>query len=65
MGVGGYCKYALNCWLNPLAAIVLAITGIGMFKMSEAKRKKMLEELDAEARNEGEVEAVREIAAEG
>ena len=27
--------------------------------------KKMLEELDAEARNEGEVEAVREIAAEG
>lgn len=64
-GVGGYCKYALNCWLNPLAAIVLAITGIGMFKMSEAKRKKMLEELDAEARNEGEVEAVREIAAEG
>ena len=36
-----------------------------MFKMSEAKRKKMLEELDAEARNEGEVEAVREIAAEG
>ena len=36
-----------------------------MFMMSEAKRKKMLEELDAEARNEGEVEAVREIAAEG
>ena len=64
-GAGGYCKYALNCWLNPLAAIVLAITGIGMFKMSDAKRKKLLEELDAEARNEGEVEAVREIAAEG
>lgn len=63
-GVGGYCKYALNCWLNPVAAIVLAITGIGMFKMSDAKRKKMLAELDAEAKNEGEVAAVREVAAE-
>ena len=55
-GAGGYCKYALNCWLNPVAAIILAITGIGMFKMSQEKKKKMLEQLDEEARNEGEVQ---------
>ena len=64
-GAGGYCKYALNCWLNPVAAIILAITGIGMFKMSDDKRKRMLAELDAEAKNEGEVESVRKVAAEG
>ena len=54
-GVGGYCKYALNCWLNPVAAIILAITGIGMFKMSDDRRKKMLAELDKEAFEEGVV----------
>ena len=63
-GVGGYCKYALNCWLNPIAAIILAVTGIAMFKMSDEKRKQMLAQLDEEARNEGEVEAVRQAVAE-
>ena len=62
-GVGGYCKYALNCWTNPIMAVVLAITGIGMFKMSDAKKKKMLAALDAEAKSEGEVATVREIEA--
>lgn len=60
-GVGGYCKYALNCWLNPIAAIILAVTGIGMFKMSREKRKMMLDKLDEEARNEGEVEEVIDL----
>ena len=54
-GVGGYCKYALNCWLNPIAAIVLAITGIGMFTMSAEKKAAMLKKLDDEARAKGEV----------
>ena len=54
-GVGGYCKYALNCWLNPVAAIILAITGIGMFTMSAAKKAEMLKKLDDEAIAEGEV----------
>ncbi len=53
--VNGYCKYALNCWLNPIAAIILAITGIGMFKMSDEKRKEMLAQLDAEKAAEGAV----------
>ncbi len=60
-GVGGYCKYALNCWLNPVAAIFLAVTGIGMFKMSQEKRKMMLDQLEEEARNQGEVKEVIEL----
>lgn len=48
-GAAGYLKFALNCWLNPIAAIVLAITGIGMFKMSEAKKADELAKLREEA----------------
>ena len=62
-GVGGYCKYALNCWLNPIAAIILAITGIGMFTMSAAKKAEMLKALDDEARAEGEVVIPHDSAA--
>ena len=41
--------------LNPVAAIILAITGIGMFTMSAAKKAEMLKALDDEAKAEGEV----------
>lgn len=32
-----------------------------MFKMSQEKKKKMLEQLDEEARNEGEVQGILDL----
>lgn len=42
-GAGGYAIYNLNCMLSPVMAMVLAITGIGMFKMTPEEQQ---EELD-------------------
>lgn len=36
-GVGGYAIWAINTYTNPLMAILLAATGVGMFKLSVAK----------------------------
>ena len=47
-GALGYAQYALNVYLNPLMAVILAITGIGMFKMSSEQQKQELEKWKAE-----------------
>lgn len=47
-GAGGYAPYALNVYLNPLMAVILAITGIGMFKMSKSKKEEELKKWYAE-----------------
>ncbi len=47
-GVGGYWKYATLAWMCPIIAVILAITGIGMFKLTPEQQAEELARLDAE-----------------
>ena len=51
-GSGGYALWAVNTWINPIIAMICAITGFGIFKMSKEKQAEELkkyEKLNAEA----------------
>lgn len=37
-GKNGFAVWAINTYTNPVMAIILAITGIGMFRLSDSKR---------------------------
>ncbi|MDD5922958.1 MAG: Na+/H+ antiporter NhaC family protein [Eubacteriales bacterium] len=53
-GHGGYGIYNINCLLSPVMAMILAITGIGMFKMTPEEQKAELDkynELQKEMEN--------------
>lgn len=47
-GSGGYGIYCFTCWLTPIIAILLAVTGVGIYKMNDEEIKKALAEYDAE-----------------
>lgn len=55
-GSDGYALWAVNTWLNPVVAMILAITGIGIFKMSKEKQAKEMEKYEKlnSARSENE-----------
>ena len=47
-GAGGFAPLAIQCWLTSIVALILAATGIGMYPMSEEKKKEVLEALEKE-----------------
>ncbi len=42
------CRYATLSWMCPIIAVILAITGIGMFKLTPEQQAEELAKLDAE-----------------
>ena len=47
-GAGGFAPLAIQCWLTPIVALILAATGIGMYPMSEEKKEQVLAALEEE-----------------
>ncbi|WP_130863545.1 Na+/H+ antiporter NhaC family protein [Bacilliculturomica massiliensis] len=47
-GSGGYAPYCFTCWFTPIIAILLAVTGIGIYKMNDEQIRQALAEYDAE-----------------
>jgi NhaC family Na+:H+ antiporter len=47
-GEGGFAPWAFNTWLNPIIAIILAATGIGMYKLTKEQQDEELAKLEAE-----------------
>ncbi len=42
-GKDGYAMWAINNWLNPVAALVLVLIGFGMFNLTREQQKALLE----------------------
>lgn len=46
-GADGYALWAINTWFTPVMAMICAITGFGMIKMSAEKQKAEMEKYEA------------------
>ncbi len=57
-GAGSYIPFVSMTWLCPVIAIILAVTGIGMFKLTPEQKAAELTKLDAE---EGTVPDLEEV----
>ncbi len=47
-GAGGYFKFTTMSYLCPIIAVILAITGIGMFKLSPEQQEEALKQMNEE-----------------
>lgn len=47
-GEGGYGLYCLTCWFTPIIAVLLAATGIGIYKMNQEQIEQAVREYDEE-----------------
>lgn len=47
-GPGGFALLAINAWLNSVVALILAATGIGMYKLTDEEKAAALERIAAE-----------------
>ena len=46
-GAGGYALWTVVPYATPIIAMILAFTGLGMYRLSDEQQKRMLDELDA------------------
>ena len=47
-GAGGFAPWAIQCWLTTVVALILAATGIGIYKMSKEEQEAVLARMEAE-----------------
>lgn len=50
-GSSGFVPYCLNAWLNPIMALICAVTGFGIYKLTKEQQEKELKELEQEEQN--------------